>query len=108
MGSSYVLLLTAFYVDNGHQLPLWKRVSGLDILDFADPGRNADYRLGTLATPRGQASRCGEDSGRTVRMRRSADPVREFCVNQGACCGGSGEADVPRANRCILGLWTGV
>jgi hypothetical protein len=24
MGSSYVLLLTAFYVDNGNQLPLWK------------------------------------------------------------------------------------
>ena len=24
MGSSYVLLLTAFYVDNGRQLPLWK------------------------------------------------------------------------------------
>jgi len=26
MGSSYVLLLTAFYVDNGHQLPLWKEL----------------------------------------------------------------------------------
>jgi hypothetical protein len=24
MGSSYILLLTAFYVDNGKQLPLWK------------------------------------------------------------------------------------
>lgn len=24
MGSSYVLLLTAFYVDNGQQLPLWR------------------------------------------------------------------------------------
>jgi hypothetical protein len=24
MGSSYVLLLTAFYVDNGRQLPLWR------------------------------------------------------------------------------------
>lgn len=24
MGTSYVLLLTAFYVDNGRQLPLWK------------------------------------------------------------------------------------
>ena len=24
MGLSYVLLLTAFYVDNGHSLPLWK------------------------------------------------------------------------------------
>jgi hypothetical protein len=24
MGSSYVLLLTAFYVDNGKQLPLWR------------------------------------------------------------------------------------
>ena len=24
MGSSYVLLLTAFYVDNGNQLPLWR------------------------------------------------------------------------------------
>jgi hypothetical protein len=24
MGSSYILLLTAFYVDNGHQLPLWR------------------------------------------------------------------------------------
>jgi hypothetical protein len=26
MGSSYVLLLTAFYVDNGKQLPLWKEL----------------------------------------------------------------------------------
>jgi hypothetical protein len=24
MGTSYVLLLTAFYVDNGKQLPIWK------------------------------------------------------------------------------------
>jgi hypothetical protein len=24
MGTSYVLLLTAFYVDNGKQLPVWK------------------------------------------------------------------------------------
>lgn len=24
MGISYILLLTAFYVDNGHSLPLWK------------------------------------------------------------------------------------
>lgn len=24
MGSSYVLMLTAFYVDNGKNLPLWK------------------------------------------------------------------------------------
>lgn len=24
MGSSYILMLTAFYVDNGKQLPLWK------------------------------------------------------------------------------------
>ncbi|MEQ1864200.1 MAG: DUF2306 domain-containing protein [Micropepsaceae bacterium] len=24
MGSSYILLLTAFYVDNGRQLPLWR------------------------------------------------------------------------------------
>lgn len=26
MGSSYVLMLTAFYVDNGRQLPLWKEL----------------------------------------------------------------------------------
>lgn len=26
MGISYVLLLTAFYVDNGHSLPLWKEL----------------------------------------------------------------------------------
>lgn len=26
MGLSYVLLLTAFYVDNGHSLPLWKEL----------------------------------------------------------------------------------
>jgi len=24
MGLSYILLLTAFYVDNGHSLPIWK------------------------------------------------------------------------------------
>ena len=24
MGTSYVLLLVAFYVDNGKQLPIWK------------------------------------------------------------------------------------
>ena len=26
MGSSYVALLTAFYVDNGRQLPLWREL----------------------------------------------------------------------------------
>ena len=26
MSSSYVLLLTAFYVDNGKQLPLWRQL----------------------------------------------------------------------------------
>jgi hypothetical protein len=26
MGASYVLLLIAFYVDNGHSLPLWKEL----------------------------------------------------------------------------------
>jgi len=26
MGTSYVLLLTAFYVDNGKNLPLWKEL----------------------------------------------------------------------------------
>lgn len=26
MGMSYILLLTAFYVDNGHSLPLWKEL----------------------------------------------------------------------------------
>jgi hypothetical protein len=24
MGSSYIVLLTAFYVDNGHNLPVWR------------------------------------------------------------------------------------
>jgi asparagine N-glycosylation enzyme membrane subunit Stt3 len=27
MGLSYIVLLTAFYVDNGHSLPLWKELS---------------------------------------------------------------------------------
>ena len=26
MGTSYVLLLVGFYVDNGHQLPVWERL----------------------------------------------------------------------------------
>jgi hypothetical protein len=26
MGTSYILLLTAFYVDNGKNLPLWKEL----------------------------------------------------------------------------------
>ena len=26
MGASYILLLTAFYVDNGKSLPLWKEL----------------------------------------------------------------------------------
>lgn len=29
MGSSYVLLLTAFYVDNGKNLPLWKELPAI-------------------------------------------------------------------------------
>jgi hypothetical protein len=29
MGSSYVLMLTAFYVDNGRTLPLWKELPEL-------------------------------------------------------------------------------
>jgi hypothetical protein len=29
MGLSYILLLTAFYVDNGHSLPLWKELPSI-------------------------------------------------------------------------------
>lgn len=29
MGTSYILLLTAFYVDNGKSLPLWKELPSL-------------------------------------------------------------------------------
>jgi hypothetical protein len=29
MGLSYILLLTAFYVDNGHSLPLWRDLSSI-------------------------------------------------------------------------------
>jgi hypothetical protein len=29
MGSSYILLLTAFYVDNGQNLPLWKELPSI-------------------------------------------------------------------------------
>ncbi len=29
MGSSYILLLTAFYVDNGRNLPLWRSLPSL-------------------------------------------------------------------------------
>jgi lysylphosphatidylglycerol synthetase-like protein (DUF2156 family) len=29
MGASYVLLLIAFYVDNGHSLPLWKELPAI-------------------------------------------------------------------------------
>ncbi len=29
MGGSYIVLLTAFYVDNGHQLPLWDRLPSI-------------------------------------------------------------------------------
>jgi hypothetical protein len=29
MGASYVLLLTAFYVDNGKSLPLWKELPAI-------------------------------------------------------------------------------
>jgi hypothetical protein len=29
MGSSYILLLTAFYVDNGKSLPLWKELPSI-------------------------------------------------------------------------------
>jgi hypothetical protein len=29
MGSSYILLLTAFYVDNGAHLPLWRELPTL-------------------------------------------------------------------------------
>ena len=29
MGTSYILLLTAFYVDNGKSLPLWKELSAM-------------------------------------------------------------------------------
>jgi hypothetical protein len=29
MGSSYILLLTAFYVDNGKNLPIWKALPQL-------------------------------------------------------------------------------
>lgn len=29
MGASYILLLTAFYVDNGKNLPLWKELPAI-------------------------------------------------------------------------------
>jgi hypothetical protein len=32
MGTSYILLLIAFYVDNGKSLPLWKELPSLRLL----------------------------------------------------------------------------
>jgi hypothetical protein len=34
MGASYILLLTAFYVDNGKNLPLWKDLPSISYWTF--------------------------------------------------------------------------
>jgi hypothetical protein len=43
MGASYVLLLTAFYVDNGKNLPLWRELPqwAFWILPSANDGERA-------------------------------------------------------------------
>jgi len=42
MGASYILLVTAFYVDNGPNLPLWRLLPPVAFLDFADANWCAD------------------------------------------------------------------
>ena len=44
MGTSYVAMLTAFYVDNGPHLPLWDRLPSLSFWFLPRRHRNAPYR----------------------------------------------------------------
>ena len=53
MGLSYILLLTAFYVDNGPSLPVWKLLPSWSVLAGAESVRVADSILGAAPAPVG-------------------------------------------------------
>ena len=53
MGTSYVLLLTAFYVDNGKQLPIWKDLPHFTLLATASCHRNPAHRRRTAMASTG-------------------------------------------------------
>jgi hypothetical protein len=50
MGISYVLLLTAFYVDNGPHLPLWRSLPPVGALGPPERSRRSHLDLGTWPT----------------------------------------------------------
>ena len=53
MGTSYILLLTAFYVDNGKSLPLWQRASSHRLLAGACGDRQSPHYPCPVAAPAG-------------------------------------------------------
>lgn len=70
MGLSYVLLLTAFYVDNGPNLPLWQALSS--ITAASAPGSSADER--SLDRRGNGAPRLLRRPGRSGQGRESPAP----------------------------------
>ena len=49
MGTAYVAMLTAFYVDNGPHLPLWDHLPAFAFWLLPSVDRSADHRQGRLA-----------------------------------------------------------
>jgi lysylphosphatidylglycerol synthetase-like protein (DUF2156 family) len=80
MGLSYIFLLTAFYVDNGHSLPLWKELPPIAYWFVPGAGRDTDHHPGldaaSTATSPG-APRVGSDLTSFLRVSCvSANPAR--------------------------------
>ena len=98
MGSSYVLLLTGFYVDNGPHLPLWDRLPaavywglptliGLPLIARAIARRRHPGPLG----------RCVDGPAPSARERRLHDGAAGPVVSSGA----GGVEDVPQPGEVL-------
>ncbi len=83
MGLSYILLLTAFYVDNGKSLPLWKDLPpitywllpaavGLPLIIHALSRRSA---VDAVFVPRGVAHSIRSDADQTANARVFIDAI---------------------------------
>jgi hypothetical protein len=78
MGSSYIALLTAFYVDNGKQLPALGPAAHRRVLAAARPDRHPTH------LPRRTACWRPVRSGTTARSARTHSPVS--CARAGQSC----------------------
>ena len=56
MGASYILMITAFYVDNRPNLPIMAGIASDRLLDFTDSSRDTDLAQCTASPSLGALS----------------------------------------------------